>query len=60
MEGQSGAGSVGCLHIVDLLFARFSTVIGVAGDGYCIVAGDTRMSRGYSIMSRDVTKLVKL
>lgn len=35
-------------------------VVGLAGKGYAIVAGDTRMSFGYSIGSRKVTKLVKL
>jgi len=32
----------------------------IGGPGCCIVAGDTRLSVGYSIMSRDTTKLVKL
>jgi 20S proteasome subunit beta 6 len=32
----------------------------VAGDDYCIVAGDTRMSEGYSILSRSVSKLSQL
>eukprot|EP00457_Paulinella_chromatophora_P015066 gb/GEZN01015604.1/.p1 GENE.gb/GEZN01015604.1/~~gb/GEZN01015604.1/.p1 ORF type:complete len:229 (-),score=28.74 gb/GEZN01015604.1/:145-831(-) len=36
------------------------TAIGVCGKDYAIVAGDTRMSEGYSISSRFVTKVCKL
>jgi len=35
-------------------------VVGLAGQGYAILAGDTRMSFGYSIGSRNVTKLSAL
>jgi 20S proteasome subunit beta 6 len=36
------------------------TTLGVAGDDYAIIAGDTRMSNGYSICSRDVPKIFSL
>jgi 20S proteasome subunit beta 6 len=36
------------------------TVIAVAGKYFCVVAGDTRMSEGYSIHTRHLTKLIKL
>merc|ERR1712086_529168 len=36
------------------------TVIGVSGKDFAIVASDTRFSRGYSILSRDVPKYTKL
>jgi len=36
------------------------TVLAIAGADYSIIAGDTRMSRGYSIMSRSVSKVFKV
>jgi hypothetical protein len=36
------------------------TVVAVAGKDYCIVAADTRLSSGYEILSRHVTKLHQL
>lgn len=32
----------------------------VAGDDYCILAASTRMSTGYSILSRDQSKILKM
>jgi 20S proteasome alpha/beta subunit len=39
---------------------RCSTVLAVCGEDYCVIAGDTRMSVGYSINSRTVPKLAQL
>lgn len=36
------------------------TVVAVAGDDYCIVAGSTRLSTGYSILTRHQSKILRL
>lgn len=36
------------------------TVVGVSGEDFCVIGGDTRMSSGYSILSRDKSKLHQL
>lgn len=36
------------------------TVMAVAGENFCVLGGDTRMSSGYSIVSRNVIKHTKL
>ena len=36
------------------------TIVSVAGEDYCIIAGSKRLSTGYSILTRDQTKILKL
>jgi len=40
--------------------AHTGTCVAVAGESYCIVAADTRMSTGFSILTRDCKKIVEL
>lgn len=32
---------------------NYGTVVGVAGDNFVVMAGDTRLSEGYSIVTRE-------
>ncbi|EFJ46384.1 hypothetical protein VOLCADRAFT_62543 [Volvox carteri f. nagariensis] len=41
-------------------FRQRRTVVAVAGEDYCIVAGSTRMSTGFSILTRDASMLLQL
>ena len=34
------------------------TCIGIGGEGFCILAGDTRMSLGYDIVSRNTSRVL--
>lgn len=37
-----------------------STVLGISGEDFAIIAGDTRLSEGYSIHTRNHPKAYKL
>ena len=43
-----------------LVLRRAGTCVAIAGEDYCIVAADTRMSTGFNIMTRDCTKIIQL
>lgn len=36
------------------------STLAIGGQGFCVVAGDTRLSSGYEVLSRDSTKLFQL
>merc|ERR1712170_132192 len=36
------------------------TVCAIGGKGFCVIGGDSRLKRGYSILSRNQTKITKL
>ncbi|RRT59785.1 hypothetical protein B296_00023725 [Ensete ventricosum] len=45
-KGERGGGSKTC--------------VAIAGSDYCVIAADTRLSVGYSIYTRDYSKICKL
>ncbi|GBG61504.1 hypothetical protein CBR_g21847 [Chara braunii] len=36
------------------------TCVAIAGEDYCVIAADTRLSTGFSILTRDASKIVQL
>lgn len=60
MSGQPVAAAVPAQHQWSPYVMNSGTVMAICGEDFAIVAGDTRMSVGYQIQSRDVPKLLKI
>ena len=50
-----------CSVAVKIIFSfAFRTIVAVAGEDFAIIASDTRLIQGYSILTREQPKLFKL
>jgi hypothetical protein len=60
-DASMAAGPHGAATIEHRGFSPYDfnggTVAAVAGPDYCVIAADTRLSSGYEILSRNVTKI---
>jgi hypothetical protein len=56
-DTDHGVTAVPYMHRFSPYEFNGGTVAAVAGPDYCVIAADTRLSSGYEIMSRNVTKL---
>ena len=59
-ENNGGWGMLSLFYNFSILKFGCSTCLAVAGDDFCIVAADSRLSVGYSILSRTTPKASQL
>lgn len=48
------------LFFIHFIYYNYRSVIALAGDNFCVIAADTRLSTGFSIYTREQQKLFPL
>lgn len=59
-SSQYNAAGAPHQHRFDPYAMNGGTILGIAGEDFCVIAADTRLSEGYSIHSRTETKILKM
>ena len=47
----------GGYEYIEMIFIVYRTIVAIAGKDYVVLGGDTRLTQGYEILSRNVSRV---
>ena len=50
----------GGYEYIEMIFKVYRTIVAIAGKDYVVLGGDTRLTQGYEILSRNVSRVHEL
>jgi singapore isolate B (sub-type 7) whole genome shotgun sequence assembly, scaffold_0 len=50
----------GGYEYIEMIFIVYRTIVAIAGKDYVVLGGDTRLTQGYEILSRNVSRVHEL